>query len=75
VFLVWILFIDEVSLPKYVQQKMNNKKIIEEIETLNRQTLDLERWLKYRDNKDSIEKFARENYRMKRSNEVIYIFD
>jgi cell division protein FtsB len=54
---------------------MNNNKIIEEKELLDKQTIDLEQRLKYKDNKDSIEKYARENYYMKRKNEVIYIFD
>jgi cell division protein FtsB len=58
-----------------MKQKMNNRKIIEEIEILNKQTEELEQRLKYKDNKDSIEKYARENFYMKRSNEDIYIFD
>jgi cell division protein FtsB len=69
------MFFDEITVPKWVRQKMNNKKIIGEIELLDRQTLELEQRLKYKDNKDSIEKYARENYYMKRNNEVIYIFD
>jgi cell division protein FtsB len=69
------MFFDEITVPKWVNQKMNNKKIIEEIELLDRQTLELEQRLKYKNNRDSIEKYAREHYYMKRSNEVIYIFD
>ncbi|MDR1886763.1 MAG: septum formation initiator family protein [Prevotellaceae bacterium] len=75
IFLVWIVFFDEISVPKWVRQKMNNREIIEEIDLLDRQTMELEQRLKYKDNKDSIEKFAREYYHMKRDNEVIYIFD
>ncbi|MDR0724489.1 MAG: septum formation initiator family protein [Prevotellaceae bacterium] len=75
VFFVWVMFFDEITVSKWVKQKMNNKKIIEEIELLNKQSEDLEQRLKYKDNKDSIEKYARENFYMKRSNEVIYIFD
>jgi cell division protein FtsB len=69
------MFFDEITVPKWVKQKINNRKIIEEIELLDKQTLELEQSLKYKDNKDSIEKYARENYYMKRNNEVIYIFD
>jgi cell division protein FtsB len=69
------MFFDEITVQKWVRQKMNNTKIIEEIELLDRQTLELEQRLKYKDNKDSIEKYARENYYMKRNNEVIYAFD
>jgi cell division protein FtsB len=75
IFFVWIVFFDEITVPKWVKQKMNNRKIIEEIELLDKQTQELEQRLKYKDNKDSIEKYARENFYMKRSNEVIYIFD
>jgi cell division protein FtsB len=69
------MFFDEITVPKWMQQKIANKKITEEIELLDRQTIELEQRLKYKDNKDSIEKFARENYYMKRNNEVVYIFD
>jgi hypothetical protein len=75
VFFIWITFFDEITVPKWVRQKVNNKKIIEEIDLLEKQTIELEQRLKYKDNKDSLEKFARENYYMKRNNEVIYIFD
>jgi cell division protein FtsB len=75
IFFVWIVFFDEITVSKWVKLKMNNMKIIEEKELLDRQTIELEQRLKYKDNKDSIEKYARENFYMKRKNEVIYIFD
>ncbi|MDR1169716.1 MAG: septum formation initiator family protein [Prevotellaceae bacterium] len=75
IFAAWIIFIDEITVQEWIQQKNNNRKIMEEIELLNRQTIELEQRLKYKNNKDSIEKFARENYYMKRSNEVIYIYE
>jgi hypothetical protein len=74
-FFVWIMFFDDITVPKWCRQKKNNTKILEEIELLDRKTIELEQRLKYKDNKDSIEKFARENYYMKRNNETIYIFD
>jgi cell division protein FtsB len=75
IFFVWVVFFDEITVSKWVKQKTNNRKIIEEIKLLDKQTKELEQRLKYKDNKDSIEKYARENYYMKRNNEVIYIFD
>jgi cell division protein FtsB len=75
IFVVWIMFFDEITVSKWMKQKRNNQKIIEEIEVLNRKTFELEQRLKYRNNRDSIEKYARENYYMKRSNETLYIFD
>jgi cell division protein FtsB len=74
-FLIWVVFFDEISIPKWMNQKVNNKNILEKIESLDKQTLELEQRLKYKNHKDSIEKFARENYYMKRNDEVIYIFD
>jgi cell division protein FtsB len=75
IFVVWIMFFDEITVSKWVKQKRNNQKIIEEIEALDRKTFELEQRLKYRYNRDSIEKYARENYYMKRSDETLYIFD
>jgi cell division protein FtsB len=75
IFFVWIIFFDEITVIKWITQKNNNRKIIEEINLLEKQTLNLEQQLKYKDNKDSIEKYARENYCMKRNNEDVYIFD
>jgi cell division protein FtsB len=54
---------------------MYNRQIIEETKRLNQQTIEMEQWLQNKNNRDSLEKFARENYWMKRNNEVIYIFD
>jgi cell division protein FtsB len=75
VFFVWIFFFDQVSVPQWIKQKSDNKKIIEEIELFDKKARDLEQQIKFKNNKDSIEKFVRENYYMKRDNEVIYIFD
>jgi cell division protein FtsB len=75
IFFVWIVFFDDITVSKWVKLKRNNNKIIEEKELLDKQTIDLEQRLKYKDNKDSIEKYSRENYYMKRKDEVIYIFD
>jgi hypothetical protein len=74
-FFVWIMFFDDITVPKWYKQKRNNTKILEEIELLDKKTIELEQRLKYKNDKDSIEKFARENYYMKRNNETIYIFD
>ncbi|MDR0384764.1 MAG: septum formation initiator family protein [Prevotellaceae bacterium] len=74
-FLIWIVFFDEISVPKWVNQKTNNKNIRKEIKSVEQKTIDLEQRLKYKNNRDTVEKIARENYYMKRKNEVIYIFD
>ncbi|MDR1130419.1 MAG: septum formation initiator family protein [Prevotellaceae bacterium] len=75
IFMTWVMFFDDISIPKWVSQKRNTKNILEQIETLENKTKELEERLKYKNNRDTIEKFARENYYMKRNNEVIYIFD
>jgi cell division protein FtsB len=69
------MFFDDTSVPKWISQMRNTNNILEQIETLEKKTMELEERLKYKNNRDTIEKFARENYYMKRNNEVTYIFD
>jgi cell division protein FtsB len=75
VFLVWIVFFDQLRIAEFITQKTVNKRIGDEIEFFNKEAMELERQLQYKDNKDSVEKYARENYYMKRENEIIYLFD
>jgi cell division protein FtsB len=75
IFLVWIICFDDIRISLFLNQKSINKRIVNEIESFNKEAMELERQLQYKDNKDSIEKYAREKYFMKRENEVIYLFD
>ncbi len=74
-FLVWILFFDENS---YLLHRELNKEI-DKIENANnyykRETRDDKKAIENFKNPDSLEKFAREEYKMKRKNEDIYIIE
>lgn len=74
-FILVILFIDDTSIFQLYRMKnkhkailLENKNKIKEIKSLKEKT----RLLKT--NKDALEKFARETYRMKKNDEVLYIF-
>lgn len=76
VFIVWIVFFDQASIPRIIRQRTNNNKVRKEIKLIDQKTIETENQIKvFKTNKDSIEKYARENYYMKRDNEDIYIFD
>ncbi|MDR1898369.1 MAG: septum formation initiator family protein [Prevotellaceae bacterium] len=76
IFFIWIIFFDEVTIPKWMKQQSDNNKIKKEIELFDKKTLELQKKIQIlKTNKDSVEKFARENYYMKQDNEIIYIFD
>ena len=74
-FILVILFIDDTSIFQLYRMKnkhkailLENKNKVKEIKSLKEKT----RLLKT--NKDALEKFARETYRMKKNDEVLYIF-
>jgi cell division protein FtsB len=70
------MFFNEVTIFNLFSQKALNRKIESEIELFDNKTRELKQRIKtFKTNKDSIEKFARENYYMKRDNEDVYIFD
>ncbi len=74
-FLVWIIFFDENSY--LLQSELNNE--IDEIENTNkyykRETGADKKAIENFKNPDSLEKFAREEYKMKRKDEDIYIIE
>ena len=75
VFFVWMLFFDENSF-------LNHRELNKEIDKLEKSTKYYEKEIhhdqkiiKNLQNADSLEKFAREEYRMKKKNEDIYIIE
>ncbi len=75
VFIVWILFFDNNSLIRQVQRKYQIVKLNKEIAYYKKElvkTKQEEKALKYSD--EYFEKFVRENYLLKKPNEVLYIF-
>lgn len=75
VFIVWMLFFDENS---YLLHRELDKEI-EELEDINayykRETKVDKKVIKDLQNPDSLERFAREEYKMKRKDEDIYIIE
>ena len=74
-FLIWMLFFDENSI-------INHRKLNKEIDKLESSNTYYEKEIKQDKRKienlqdpDSLEKFAREEYRMKRKDEDIYIIE
>jgi len=75
VFLIWMLFIDENS---YIIHRELNKEI-DKLEKSNKYYKDEmnhdNKIIKNLQNPDSLERFAREEYKMKRKDEDIYIIE
>lgn len=74
-FSIWITLFDNNSIIRQLQRKYQIIKIDKEISYYNkelRKTMMEERALKHND--EYFEKFVRENYLLKKPNEVIYIF-
>ena len=74
-FLIWMLFFDENSY-------LNHRELNQELEKLNKTNTFYstenekdKKLIKNLKDPDSLEKFAREEYRMKRKDEDIYIID
>lgn len=75
IFLVWIIFIDTNSI-------INRQKLNSEIKELKKETdyyqseIDKDKkMIKDLNNKDSLEKYAREKYKMKKENEEIFLIE
>lgn len=75
-FLGLIFFFDPSGVPVWVSQISDNKQIKKETEKYDAMSTELERQAKVlRTNRDSLEKYARENFYMKKENEKIFIIE
>src|SRR5574344_2708467 len=74
IFVVWIFFFDEYSIYNRIQYRREINRLNNELEYYNN---DLEeskqKTLELRSSNENLEKFAREQYLMKRPNEDIFI--
>lgn len=74
VFLVWIAFVDDDNLiVKYSQTQAIAKLEAEKARLESSIENDKRKMSELRNNRESLEKFAREEYYMKKDNEVIFI--
>ena len=74
-FAVWLLFLDNYS---YLEQRVLNREIIEIEENINYYKTEIKKdstSIKELKNHDQVERYAREKYYMKRTDEDIYIID
>lgn len=73
-FALWMLFFDASSLLKLTSQKLTNKDLRREIEEYDRKTAELEQECKaLKHSNDSLERFARETFYMKKEGEEIFL--
>lgn len=74
IFLLYISFFDAHDLISQMEIKMELREISEEIDYLNYDTESAKSQIEeLTSDKDELEKFAREQYRMKRENEEIFV--
>lgn len=75
VFAVLFIFVGEQSLINQIIRKREIRDVKLEIEDIKIQTKKSENLLHSLDNKDSLERFAREQYKMHTEDETIYMID
>ena len=76
VFGVWILFFDSNSIIREWQIKTENKQIEREIERYKKSIEDSEKKIKsMSDDREALEKYARERYGMQSPDEDVLLFD
>lgn len=75
VFAVLFIFVGEQSLINQIIRKREIRDVKSEIDDIKIQTKKSENLLHSLDNKDSLERFAREQYKMHTEDETIYMID
>lgn len=75
VFAVLFIFVGEQSLINQVSRKREIRKTQQEIEQIKAETQAANNLLQSLEDKDSLERFAREQYRMHTEDEVVYIVE
>ena len=74
--IVMLFFLSDSSVTKRIQYEIQIKNLESQIEFYRKQTeTDKKKLNELQSNKDDLEKFARENYLMKKENEDIFIID
>ena len=75
VFAVLFIFIGEQSLINQINRKREILKTQMEIQQIKAETEEANNLLQSLDNKDSLERFAREQYKMHTDKETVYLID
>lgn len=75
VFAVLFVFVGEQSLINQISRKIEIHQTKQEIEKIKAETTKANNLLQSLESKDSLERYAREQYRMHTEDEVVYIVD
>lgn len=75
IFIVWMLFFDENSFLNHREFNKEINKLKSEQEYLNNEIKQDKELINKLKNKEELEKFAREEYHMKKENEEIYLIE
>ena len=75
VFAVLFIFVGEQSLINQISRKREIRKTKQEIKQIKAETTEASNLLQSLDNKDSLERFAREQYKMHTDNEDVYLVE
>ena len=75
VFAVLFIFIGKQSLINQINRKREIRKTQMEIQQIKAETEEANNLLQSLDNKDSLERFAREQYKMHTDKETVYLID
>lgn len=74
-FAIIYLFVGNQSLVKRIAKAREIRDIKQEIQLINQQTKEVQNMLNSLDIKDSLERYAREHYKMHEEGEVVYIVE
>jgi cell division protein FtsB len=74
-FAIIYLFVGNQSLVKRIAKAREIREIKQEIQLINQQTKEVQNMLNSLDIKDSLERYAREHYKMHEEGEVVYIVE
>ena len=74
-FAIIYLFVGNQSLVKRIAKAKEIREIKREIHLINQQTQEVKNMLNSLDIKDSLERYAREQYQMHEEGEVVYLID
>ena len=75
IFIVWMLFFDENSILNHMEFNKEIKKLNNEKKYYNSEIQKDTELIEKLENKEELEKFAREEYNMKKENEEIYLIE
>jgi len=75
IFIIWMVFFDENSFVNHLEFDKEIEKLNNEKEYLKSEIKKDKELIKKLDNQEQLEKFAREEYNMKKENEEIYLIE